>query len=82
MPKPITSDMLHAMTLAERKSLHQNALGRDTPAAHAVLDLLSRDNLMSRPEPAKPAARRTAAPRKSAGTATRKPVKAVHGRRA
>ena len=80
MPKPITSEMLHAMTLAERKTLHQNALGRDTPAAHAVLDLLSRDNLMSRPEPAKPAARRAVAPRRSADTAARKPVKAVHGR--
>ena len=82
MPKPITSEMLHAMSLAERKTLHRNALGRDTPAAHAVLDLLSRDNLMSRPEPAKPAARKVVASRKSAGTAARKPVKAVHGRQA
>ena len=80
MPKPITSDMLHAMTLAERKMLHQNALGRDTPAAHAVLDLLSRDNLMSPPAPAKPAVRRVAAPRMSAGAVARKPIKAVHGR--
>ena len=80
MPKPITSEMLHAMTLAERKTLHQNALGRDTPAAHAILDLLSRDNLMAPPQSAKPAARKTIPRIKDAGTAVRKPTKAVHGR--
>ena len=80
MPKPITSEMLHAMTPAQRETLQKNALGRDTPAAHASLELLSQDDLMGRPKPIASTARKGTGPRKPASVAARKPVKAVHGR--
>ena len=89
MPKPITLEMLHAMTPDQRKTLHRNASSRDTPAAHEILQLLSQDDLMARPKPVAAAPRKTA-PRKTASAKTasaktadaRKPVKAVHGRQA
>ena len=85
MPKPITVEMLQAMSLDQRKILQRNALGLGTPAAQAVLLLLSQGDLMERPKPAASAAttRRKAAPKKAKSTAEveTKPVKAVYGRR-
>ena len=82
MPKTITSEMVHAMSLDQRKTLYQNALGRDTPAAHAVLEILSQDDMMSRPKPAAAPGKsgKVAAPRKAKAAQDRKPIKAVHGR--
>ncbi len=86
MPKPITVEMLHAMSLDQRKNLHRNALSLDTPAAHEILELLSQDDLMGKPKAAaKPATARkksAAAPKKAKVAAEAKPTKAVHGRRA
>ena len=81
MPKPITLEMLHAMNPDQRKTLHANALGLDTPAARNVLELLSQDDLMARPKPVKaaPAKKRTTTAKPKAAAAT-KPVKAVYGR--
>lgn len=70
MPKPITLEMLHAMDLEQRKNLHRNASGLDTPAARAVLELLGQDDLMGKPK----APPKAAAPRK-AGTARKTPAK-------
>ena len=59
MPKPITAEMLHAMSLDQRKNLHRNALSLDTPAAHEILEMLSQDDLMGKPKvAAKPASAR------------------------
>ena len=82
MPKPITTEMLYAMTPAQRDTLQKNALGRDTPAAHAVLELLSQGDLMRRSKPTSPVARKAAGPRRSANVSSGKPVKAIHGRQA
>lgn len=72
MPKPITVEMLTAMSPDERKTLHRNASALDTPAARQVLDLLSKDDLMERP---KSAAAKKVPVKKAAKTATAK-----HGR--
>ena len=50
MAKPITAEMLHAMSLEQRKTLQKNALSLGTPAAQAVLELLSQDDLLGRPK--------------------------------
>ena len=92
MPKPITLEMLHAMDLDQRKTLHRNASGLDTPAARAVLELLGQDDLMGKPK-APPKAAKPASPRKTAAratpakpratkAATAKPKAAVYGRQA
>lgn len=80
MPKSITSEMIQGMSLAQRKTLHQNALDRDTPASRAVLDLLSRDDLMGKATPTKTPVRKSTTPRQRAGSTTPKSVRAVHGR--
>ncbi len=91
MPKPITLEMLHAMDLDQRKTLHRNASGLDTPAARAVLELLGQDDLMGKPKAPpkaaaarKPAAPRTtpAKPRAAKAAAAPKPKAAVYGRQA
>ena len=82
MPKPITSEMLHAMTPAQRDTLQKNALGRDTPAAHAILELLSQGDLMSRPKSTSPVGHKRAGTRTPAKVSSPKPFKAVHGRQA
>lgn len=89
MPKPITLEMLHAMDMDQRKTLHRNASGLDTPAARAVLELLGQDELMGKPKappkaattrktPAKP----RATPAKPRAAAAAKPKSAVYGRQA
>lgn len=88
MPKPITLEMLHAMDPEQRKNLHRNASGLDTPAARAVLELLSQDDLMGKPK----APPKAAAPRKTkarttpakprAAKAAAEPKAAVYGRQA
>ena len=89
MPKPITVEMLEAMSLDQRKTLHRNALGLDTPAARDVIELLSHGDLLGAPKstarkaPAKPAAaRKTRAAAKPKAKAAPKPVQAVYGRQA
>ena len=92
MPKPITLEMLHAMDPEQRKTLHRNASGLDTPAARAVLELLGQDDLMGKPKappkaasarkaPAKPRAT-PAKPRAAKPAAAPKPKAAVYGRQA
>ena len=58
----------------------------DTPASRAVLELLSRDDLMPALKVAKPPAKRTTAPRKTARVAkvpaVPKPKSASFGRQA
>lgn len=49
MAKPITVEMIEAMTLDQRKTLHANAKNRDTPAAKDLIALLSEGDLMTRP---------------------------------
>ena len=49
MAKPITLEMVEAMSLDQRKTLHANASKRDTQAAKDILELLAQDDLMSRP---------------------------------
>ena len=98
MPKPITLEMLHAMDLDQRKTLHRNASGLDTPAARAVLELLGQDELMGKPKAPPKSASKAASPRKTPArttpakpraaktTATKptapKPKAAVYGRQA
>lgn len=88
MPKPITLEMLHAMDLDQRKTLHRNASGLDTPAARAVLELLGQDDLMGKPKapPKAPSARKTPAratkPRVAKAPAAPKAKSAVYGRQA
>lgn len=88
MPKPITLEMLHAMDLDQRKTLHRNASGLDTPAARAVLELLGQDDLMGKPKapPKAPSARKTPAratkPRAAKAPAAPKAKSAVYGRQA
>lgn len=92
MPKPITLEMLHAMDPEQRKNLHRNASGLDTPAARAVLELLGQDDLMGKPKapPKAPSARKAPAkpratpakPRAAKAPAAAKPKAAVYGRQA
>ena len=91
MPKPITLEMLHAMDLDQRKTLHRNASGLDTPAARAVLELLGQDDLMGKPKappkakaasPRKTPARTTPAKPRAPKATTVKPKAAVYGRQA
>ena len=90
MAKPITVEMLQAMSLEQRKTLQKNAISLGTPAAKAVLELLSQDDLLGRPKPiVVPRAKRptTSAtkPTKaktSRATLAAKSIKAVHGRQA
>ena len=49
MAKPITLEMVEAMSLDQRKTLHANALKHDSQAAKDVIALLTSDDLMSRP---------------------------------
>ena len=49
MAKPITLEMVEAMSLDQRKTLQANASKRDTQAAKDILELLSQGDLMSRP---------------------------------
>lgn len=48
MAKPITREMIEAMTLDQRKTLKANALSRDTQAAKDLVELLSQDDLMTK----------------------------------
>ena len=64
MPKAITLEMLHAMSPDQRKTLHANATGMDTPASRAVLELLQQDGLMPAAKVAKAPAKRAPAARK------------------
>lgn len=88
MPKPITLEMLHAMDLDQRKTLHRNASGLDTPAARAVLELLGQDDLMGKPKtsPKTASARKTPArtskPRAAKPAVAPKAKAAIHGRQA
>ena len=91
MAKPITAEMLHAMSLEQRKTLQKNALTLGTPAAQAVLELLSQDDLLGRPKaivvpraPKKAAtgAPKTPKPKVAKAAAAPKSIKAVHGRQA
>lgn len=49
MAKQITLEMLEAMSPDQRKTLHQNALNLDTPAAKEVIDMLVKGDLVRRP---------------------------------
>ena len=88
MPKPITLEMLHAMDPDQRKTLHRNASGLDTPAARAVLELLGQDDLMGKPKAppkaasARKAPARTSKPRAAKPAAAPKAKAAVYGRQA
>ncbi len=90
MPKPITAEMLHAMSLDQRKTLHRNAMALDTPAAREVLELLAQDDLMGRRKPpVSPAAAKKAGAasarkrvKSEADQAKPKPIKVVFGRQA
>jgi hypothetical protein len=79
MPKPITIEMLEAMSTDQRKTLYRNAVALDTDAAKDVIELLSQNDLM-----AKPAAVGVAAKKKAKATpakaAAKKSVTAKHGR--
>ena len=44
--KPITSEMIHSMTLDQRKTLHKNASKRDSPTAQAILALIFDDSAL------------------------------------
>ena len=91
MAKPITSEMLHAMSLEQRKTLQKNALGLGTPAAQAVLELLSQDDLLGIPNAivvqrgtkrATTGAAKTPKPKAVKAAPAPKSIKAVHGRQA
>lgn len=80
MPKPITIEMLEAMSTDQRKTLYRNAIALDTPAAKEVIELLSTNDLMAKtPTSAgSPAVKKTkAAPKKAVA---KKNVTAKHGR--
>ena len=69
MPKPITFEMIEAMSVDQRKTLHENAMKRDTAASRDVLDLLSKI------VPKSPAATSKAkAPTKKAAAPKKKPA--------
>ena len=87
MPKPITLEMLQAMSPDQLKTLHANAMGLDTPAARDVLLLLTNEDLVGRPKPPAvkkaPSARRKvngSKPPANVKVAAVKPVQAKHGR--
>ena len=52
MPKPITIEMIDAMSPEERKNLNENAMTRETPAAKAILELLSQSSAKASPSAA------------------------------
>ncbi len=66
MPKPITFEMIEAMSADQRKTLHENASKRDTVASREVLDLLAKVTPKSAPAAAKAKApaKKTAAKKK------------------
>ena len=78
MPKPITVEMLQAMSPDERKTLHRNASARDTQAARDIIELLSHEDVAGPPKvKATPAPRKKAAPKSAAAP---KPRTASFGR--
>ena len=91
MAKPITAEMLHAMSLEQRKTLHKNALSLGTPAAQAVIELLSQDELLGKPKAivvpkgtkkVATGAPKVTKPKVPKAAAAPKSIKAVHGRQA
>ncbi|HXQ47266.1 MAG TPA: hypothetical protein VN806_11665 [Caulobacteraceae bacterium] len=48
MPKPFTVEQLKAMTMAQRYALYENALKQGTPAAKAVIAMLTQYQLLGR----------------------------------
>ena len=82
MPKPITFEMLQAMSPDQRKILHRNASALDSQAARDVIELLAHDDLMGPPKVAPTASPRKKAPAKpkAAPKAAPKPKTASFGR--
>ena len=69
MPKPITLEMIEAMSADQRKTLHENAMKRDTVASREVLDLLAKTT-----PPKSAAAATKKAPVKKAAASKKKPA--------